>query len=416
MGKRHFFTNIKTNSSGEQSSHQPQSMIDSSSLPPLHHHAQRRHHGPTTTAFPFSLSHSCPPPLDRRQRDSSSTIRISKGEEDSPCRSLLRTRVEEVARGNSRGGDSSHQEKVEDTMASRISTVKPTTQDTKTTRRETTEPGTTVIMSTSLPSSTEYKDQFKPFHLYVWDQVDCAWRRTSSSPSPSQAVSSPPPPTPTIDWLRETRERHATALSYQKRSLSGHSCVVGSPRTASEGARDETSTPSSSNGVGSYLTSLYDDWFDVQIRDEAERRKRRRDRSLDAMLILESTRARVRELRSEQTGGGQARSLSSRPTTTTSIGRREDIDGKKRRSKSASNGGRHHHQRRNLDISSTATAGGAGNRMTSRPPPASSSSSTTTKKVSANINASTSDNPRIVRKRKLHELQAHVHLLHLLTI
>src|SRR5262249_14867626 len=130
-----------------------------------------------------------------------------------------------------------------------------------------------------------------------------------------QPVSSSPSSL-TIDWLRETRERHATALSYQKRSLSGHSCVVGSPRTAREGARDEASTPSS-NGVGSYLTSLYDDWFDVQIRDEAERRKRRRDRSLDAMLILENTRARVRELRSEHTGGGQARSLLSRATTTT---------------------------------------------------------------------------------------------------
>jgi len=50
--------------------------------------------------------------------------------------------------------------------------------------------------------------------------------------------------------------------------------------------------------VGSYLESLYNEWFDTKIRDEMQRM---RERDQDEMEILENTRLNLQDLKGELT-------------------------------------------------------------------------------------------------------------------
>lgn len=126
-------------------------------------------------------------------------------------------------------------------------------------------------MSYSLPpltGTTEYRDKYRPFDSYHWDNSEGAYRtRTNSVGEVTDNCNG-------TDWLRESNDRQATALSYEKRSLSGHFCVTGSSigdHFEDNGEVDSLTThgeddKNEGHMIGSYLSSLYDDWYDIPIQ------------------------------------------------------------------------------------------------------------------------------------------------------
>jgi len=115
---------------------------------------------------------------------------------------------------------------------------------------------------------TEYRDKFRPFDSYHWDNSEGAYRtRTNSVGEVTDNCNG-------TDWLRESNDRQATALSYEKRGLSGHFCVTGSSigdHFEDNGEVDSLTThgeddKNEGHMIGSYLSSLYDDWYDIPIQ------------------------------------------------------------------------------------------------------------------------------------------------------
>jgi len=95
-------------------------------------------------------------------------------------------------------------------------------------------------LTTSLPSLTktettddkltEYQDKFQPFDSYHWDNDDGAYRkRTGSMDEVADKCEG-------TDWLHQSEERHAEALSYKERDLSDD---VGAPQAGRKSRREE---------------------------------------------------------------------------------------------------------------------------------------------------------------------------------
>jgi len=128
------------------------------------------------------------------------------------------------------------------------------------------------------------QDKFRPFDSYHWDKVKGFYsERTGSTDEVADMCKGE-------DWLRQSEERHAEALSNEKRDLSDD--VGASGQQGSRYSQSKTEVyahrRSDHDKVGqtmeSYLESLYNEWFNTQNRDE---RKSRREKVPDEMEILE---------------------------------------------------------------------------------------------------------------------------------
>jgi len=134
---------------------------------------------------------------------------------------------------------------------------------------------------------TEYQDKFRPFDSYHWDKDEGVYRkRTGSTGEVKDNCDG-------SDWFRLSTESHDKALSYEKRALSDDVIVTGSSADPAINGADHEKVGQT---MGSYLESLYNEWFDTKIRDEM---RKMRETYQDEMEILENIRLNLQDLKGE---------------------------------------------------------------------------------------------------------------------